>query len=69
MKLSPDQKRDLVAARHALLERNEQIKEKRRRILADLQVATAPKTTLIITSPLPQSRTLFPCQTRRSAKN
>ena len=42
MNLSPDQKRDFVKARQALIARNEDIKEKRRRIVGDLEVRLVP---------------------------
>ena len=42
MNLSPDQKRDFVKARQALIARNEDIKEKRRRIVGDLEVLLVP---------------------------
>lgn len=41
MKLTPGQKRDYVAARKALVARNEEIKEKRRRVVATLEVGSA----------------------------
>ena len=36
--MTPDQKRDYIKARKNLIARNEQIKEKRRRIVSDLEV-------------------------------
>ena len=42
MNLSPDQKRDFVKSRQALIARNEDIKEKRRRIVGDLEVLLVP---------------------------